>query len=84
MEWRSRERESEWIKCKEKIAYDTVNTWYLLLKNAEGSPFGFLQSVSRILINDVRWLYLGQFWPLLNQAVFLEAARAVLKIGFNL
>jgi len=40
-----------------------------------------LQSVSRILINKVRWLFLGRFWPLLNQALFLELAGAVLKIG---
>jgi len=27
---------------------------------------------------------LGQFWPLLNRGVFLEAAEAVLKIGSSL
>jgi len=34
--------------------------------------------------NEARWLFLGQFWPLLNQALFLEGAVAVLKIGSSL
>jgi len=29
-------------------------------------------------------LCMGQFWPLLNQAVFLEVAKAVFKIGSSL
>ncbi len=43
------------------------------------------QSVSRIkIINEARWLFLGCFLSLLNSAVFLEAAGAVLKIGSSL
>jgi len=36
-----------------------------------------IQSVSRIKINEARWLFLSRFWPLLNQASFLEAAGTV-------
>jgi len=43
-----------------------------------------LQSVSQIQINEASYLFLGQFWPLLNRASFLEAAGAVLKIGSSL
>jgi hypothetical protein len=32
----------------------------------------------------VRWLFLGRFWPLLNRAIFLEAAGTVLKIVSSL
>jgi len=39
-----------------------------------------LQSVIRIFMNKAGRLFLGRFWPLLNQAVFMEAAGAVLKI----
>jgi len=35
-------------------------------------------------MNEARWLFLGWIWPLLNQAVFLEAAWVVLKIGSSL
>ena len=31
-----------------------------------------------------RWLFLSQFWPLLKQASFFEAAGAVAKIGSSL
>jgi len=40
-----------------------------------------LQSMSPIKIDKARWLYLGQFWPLLNWAVILDAAETVPKIG---
>ena len=43
-----------------------------------------LQSVSRIYIFDTRWLFLSQFWPLLKQATFLEAAGTVAKISSSL
>ncbi len=35
-------------------------------------------------LTQARWLFLGRFWPLSNQAVFLEEAGAVLKIGSSL
>jgi len=37
----------------------------------------YIQSVSRIWITEVRWLFSGRFWPFLNRPLFLEAARAV-------
>ncbi len=43
-----------------------------------------IQSVSGIKINEARWLFMGQFWPLLNQSVFLEVAGAVFKIDSSL
>ena len=43
-----------------------------------------IHSVSRFYINEPRWLFLSQFWPLLNQASFYKAAGAVLKIGLSL
>ncbi len=45
-----------------------------------GTAIG-LQSVPRIYINKASCLFLSQFWPILNRALFLEAAGAVLKIG---
>jgi len=36
-----------------------------------------IQNVSQIEIYEARWLFLSQFWPLLNQALFLEAAVVV-------
>ena len=44
----------------------------------------FLKSVSQILINEARWLYLSWFWPLLKRESFFEAAGAVAKIGLSL
>ena len=43
-----------------------------------------LQSVSRIWINEVQWLFLGQFWPLLKPASFFEASGAVVEIIWSL
>jgi len=43
-----------------------------------------MQSMSRIKINEARWLFLSLIWPLLNSASFLEAAEAVEKIGLSL
>ena len=40
-----------------------------------------LQSVSQIYTYEMRWLFLSQFWPLLKQASFFEAAGAVVKIS---
>ncbi len=36
-----------------------------------------IQSVPWIYIKEARWLFLSQFWPLLNRASFLVAAGAV-------
>jgi len=36
-----------------------------------------IQSVSRTWIKEASCLFLSWFWPALNQASFLEAARAV-------
>ena len=43
-----------------------------------------LQTVSRRLTNEVSWLFLSQFWPLLKWASYFETARAVVKIGSGL
>ncbi len=46
--------------------------------------------IDHIILNDsegqkiMRWLFLGRFWPLLNQALFLEAAGKVMKIRSSL
>ena len=42
------------------------------------------QSVSRMKINEARWLFLIQFWPLLKQASFFEAAGTLSRIGSSL
>ncbi len=41
--------------------------------NKSFSTVILLQSVSQISINKARWLFWGQFWPLLNRAEFLDA-----------
>ncbi len=38
----------------------------------------------QIYINNGRWLFWGQFWLLLNQSLFLEAAGAESKIDTSL
>ena len=43
-----------------------------------------LQSVCRIQTQKSRWLFLSQFWPLLKQAAFFEAAGTVVEIGSSL
>ncbi len=51
--------------------------------NSKKTYFLQIQIVSR-KINDASSLFLSQFWPFLNRALFFEAAGAVLKIGLSL
>jgi len=67
--------EKAWMCAVVHVGYGEVQ----LIKK-----YFIIQSVSRIKINKARWLFLGRFWPLLNQAVFFEAAEEVLEISLSL
>ena len=58
---------------------DEIKSW-----SEENHRVKNIQNVSQIKINEARWLFLSQFWPLLKHASLIEAAGAVVKISSSL
>lgn len=72
----------QWMGLIEAEKEDTRLAYVssLKLKHAFASYNILLQSVSQILINEVRWLFSRWFWTLLNRVSFFEAAWELVKI----
>jgi len=69
------------ISANLRILMEPSEEWEKLLDSSETRlKNAVLQSVPRILIYEARWLIFSQFWPLLKQEWFFEAAGAVVKI----
>jgi hypothetical protein len=60
---------------------DILVLWYCLRFFGRFYPTVSFKDLDQVI---ARWLFSSQFWPLLKQALFFEAAKAVAKIGSSL